>query len=167
MSGADYLLLAVLVISVVAGTIRGFIREAIALGAWILGVWLAWKFPQWAYPWLGGALAEPPAREWAARVVIVAVTLLAGTLLGAIVSWTVRAATVLGPLDRALGLVFGAVRGVVIVAVFVLVGQALRLDGESWWRSSKLLPYASVAAHAVDSIGRRAVGATAALERGD
>lgn len=167
MTGADYLLLAVLVVSVVAGTIRGFIREAIALAAWMLGIWLAWKFPQWAYPWLGGALAEPPVREWAARVIIVAVTLLAGALIGAIISWSVRSATVLGPLDRALGLVFGAVRGVVIVAVFVLVGEALRLNGEAWWKSSKLLPYASVAAHAVDSIGRRAVDATAAIERGD
>lgn len=167
MSGADYLLVAVLLVSVVAGAIRGFIREAIALGAWVLGVWLAWKFPQWAYPWLGGALSDPPVRDWAARVVIVTATLLAGALIGAVVSWTVRAAVVLGPIDRVLGVVFGAVRGVVIVAVFVLVGQALRLDGEPWWKRSKLLPYASVAAHAVDSMGRRAADVAASVNRGD
>jgi membrane protein required for colicin V production len=167
MSGADYLLLTVLLVSTVAGAMRGFIRETIALAAWVLGVWLAWEFPQWVYPWLGGALADPPVREWAARIAIVAVTLLVGALLGAIVSRTVRSATVLGPMDRALGLLFGAARGAVVVAVLVLAGQALRLDREPWWRGSKLMPYASVAASAVDSIGRRAVDATASIERGD
>jgi membrane protein required for colicin V production len=159
MAGADYLILAVLLVSIVAGGVRGFVREAIALAAWILGIWLAWKFPQWAYPWLGGALAEQPFRDWAARVAILTATLLVGALIGAIVSWTVRAAVVLGPIDRMLGVVFGAFRGVLIVAVFVLVGQAVRLDGEKWWERSKLLPYAGAVARAVDSLGRRAVDA--------
>jgi membrane protein required for colicin V production len=166
MAGADYLILAVLIVSVVAGGVRGFVREAIALAAWILGIWLAWKYPQWAHPWLGGALADPPVRDWAARVVIVTATLLVGAAVGLLVSWTVRAAVVLGPIDRILGVLFGAVRGVLIVAVFVLVGQALKLDGEKWWRQSKLLPYAGVAAHAVDSLGRRAVDAAAVATGG-
>jgi membrane protein required for colicin V production len=154
MAGADYLILAVLIVSVVAGAVRGFVREAIALAAWILGIWLAWKFPHWAYPWLGGALADPPARDWAARVIIVAAPT------------SSVAAVVLGPIDRILGVLFGAVRGVLIVAVFVLAGEALKLDGEPWWRRSTLLPYAGVTARAVDRLGRRAVEAAAVTTTG-
>ncbi len=154
MAGADYLIVAVLAVSVVVGFARGFIREAIALAAWIIGVWLAWKFPQLVYPWLGGAVAETPARDWAARTIIVVVALLLGAMVGAIVSWTVRAAVVLATVDRIVGVIFGAVRGVLIVAVLVLVGQALHLDSERWWRRSTLLPYAGLVAASLAGLGQ-------------
>lgn len=154
MAGADYLIVAVLAVSVVVGFARGFIREAIALAAWIIGVWLAWKFPQLVYPWLGGAVAESPAREWAARAIIVVAALLLGAMVGALVSWTVRAAVVLATIDRVVGVIFGAVRGVLIVAVLVVVGQALQLEGEGWWKRSTLLPYAGLVATSLAGLGQ-------------
>jgi membrane protein required for colicin V production len=156
MAGADYLIVAVLIVSVLVGFARGFIREAIALAAWVVGVWVAWRFPQLLYPFLGGALAESPAREWAARTIIVVTVLLLGAFVGTVVSWTVRSAVVLASIDRFVGVIFGAVRGVLIVGVLVLAGQALRLDGESWWRRSKLLPYAGLVADSLEHLGHRA-----------
>ena len=44
-------------------------------------------------------------------------------------------------MDRFLGLVFGLLRGVVLLGVFVILGQLLRLDGEKWWTRSLLIPY--------------------------
>jgi len=49
-------------------------------------------------------------------------------------------------MDRFLGLVFGTVRGLVLLGVFVILGQLLRLDEERWWNQSLLIPYgASIA----------------------
>ena len=38
-------------------------------------------------------------------------------------------------MDRFLGFLFGAARGVVLIGVFVILGQLLKLDGEAWWRA--------------------------------
>ena len=156
MAGADYPIVAILIVSVLVGFARGFIREAIALAAWVIGVWVAWKFPQLLFPYLGGALAEYPAKLWAARTLIVVTALLLGALVGAVVSWTVRSAVVLATVDRIVGVLFGVVRGVLIVGVLVVVGQALRLDGEGWWKRSKLLPYAGLVAGSLEGLGRKA-----------
>jgi hypothetical protein len=36
--------------------------------------------------------------------------------------------------------VFGLVRGAVIAGFAVMLGQAARLDSESWWKRSTLMP---------------------------
>jgi membrane protein required for colicin V production len=45
-------------------------------------------------------------------------------------------------MDRLLGAVFGLVRGVVIVGLLVLAGQAAELENEPWWAETKSMPAA-------------------------
>lgn len=140
MNDADYVIVAAIVVSAVVGAVRGFLREAIALGAWLVALFVAWHFSDLVAPHLGGLLARSEVREWAARVIIVALILLCGMALGAIVGHFVRLSIFSGT-DRFLGFMFGAARGAVLLGVFVIVGELLHLDGESWWRHSMLLPY--------------------------
>jgi membrane protein required for colicin V production len=140
MNIADYVLIAVVVLSAIVGAVRGFLREAIALGTWIVALFVAWHFSDMIEPHLGGLLAAHYVRPWAARVIIVALILLVGAGLGAIVSHYVRLSIFSG-MDRFLGFLFGAARGAVLIGVFVILGQLLKLDGEVWWRHSMLLPY--------------------------
>lgn len=140
MNIADYLVIAVVVLSAIVGAVRGFLREAIALGIWIVALFVAWHFSDMIEPHLGGLLASGHVRPWAARVIIVALILLFGAALGAIVSHYVRLSIFSG-MDRFLGFLFGAARGVVLIGVFVILGQLLRLDGEVWWRHSMLIHY--------------------------
>jgi membrane protein required for colicin V production len=91
-------------------------------------------------PHLGGLLAASYVRPWAARAIIVALILLCGAALGAIISHYVRLSIFSG-MDRLLGFLFGASRGVVLIGVFVILGQLLKLDGEVWWRHSMLIHY--------------------------
>lgn len=140
MTTADYLLIAAVVLSAIVGAVRGFLREAIALGAWILALFVAWHFSDMIEPHLGGLLAAHYVRPWAARAIIVALILLFGAGLGAIMGHYVRLSIFSGT-DRFLGLLFGAARGVVLIGVFVILGQLLKLDGEPWWRHSMLIPY--------------------------
>jgi len=140
MNIADYLVIAAVVLSAIVGAVRGFLREAIALGTWIVALFVAWHFSDMIEPHLGGLLAAHYVRPWAARVIIVALILLFGAGLGAIVAHYARLSIFSG-MDRFLGFLFGAARGVVLIGVFVILGQLLKLDGEVWWRHSMLLPY--------------------------
>jgi membrane protein required for colicin V production len=143
MNGADYLILGVLVLSTLLGMVRGFVREAIALLAWLGGLWLAWRYAPTLEPLLGGAIGHPPVSTWAARMIIVAGVLLIGWLVSAALGYFLRHSGLSVMVDRLLGMVFGFVRGAVVVAVFVLLGQFVELDRVDWWRRSHLMPYAS------------------------
>jgi membrane protein required for colicin V production len=145
MQGADYLIAAILVISGLMGLFRGFIREFVALFAWLVGLWAAWHFAFVVNPYLGGALAEPGVREWAGRVIVFVGCLLLGAAIGTLVAWFAHTAAGLALTDRLLGLLFGLLRGIVIVGLLTIAGQALRLDGEPWWKKSRAMPYAVTA----------------------
>jgi membrane protein required for colicin V production len=146
MNIADYLVIAAVVLSAIVGALRGFLREAIALATWIVALFVAWHFSDLIEPHLGGLLAGSHVRPWAARVIIVALILLLGAGLGALVGHYARVSIFSG-MDRFLGFFFGVARGVVLIGVFVILGQLLQLDGEAWWRHSMLLPYGRAVAN--------------------
>jgi membrane protein required for colicin V production len=52
----------------------------------------------------------------------------------------------LSGVDRLMGSVFGALRGILLVALFVIGGQFAGFDNDDWWRKSRLIPYAEVVA---------------------
>ena len=141
MNGADYLILGVLAFSMLLGLFRGFVREAIAVLAWLGGLWLAWRYAPMLEPLFRGAL-ESPASIWAARVIIVISVLIVGWLLAAVLGYFLRHSPLSVMIDRLLGMFFGVVRGAVVIAVVVLLAQFAHLEQTKWWKSSKLLPYA-------------------------
>jgi membrane protein required for colicin V production len=143
MNGADYLIIGVLVLSMLLGLLRGFVREAIGVISWLGGLWLAWRYAHVVEPYLGGTIGEPPVSTWAARTLIVLAVLVVGWILAGILSYAVRHSGLSIMVDRLLGVVTGFVRGAVVVAVFVLLGQFVQLTQTSWWKSSRLMPYAS------------------------
>ena len=140
MNATDYLVIAAIIISAAIGAVRGFLREAIALGAWLIALFLAWHFSDLVAPHLGGLMADSEVRPWAARVIITVLILLLGAGIGATVGHFVRLSIFSG-MDRLLGFAFGLLRGFVLLGVFVILGQLLRLQGEHWWRGSLLIPY--------------------------
>ena len=140
MNTTDYVVIAVVVLSAIVGAVRGFLREAIALCVWIVALFVAWHFSDLIEPHLGGLLASSHVRPWAARVIIVALILLFGAALGAIIGHYVRLSIFSG-MDRLLGFAFGLLRGFVLLGVFVILGQLLQLQSERWWGRSVLIPY--------------------------
>ena len=54
--------------------------------------------------------------------------------------------------------IFGLLRGLVIIGLFVILCHALRLTGEPWWRGSMLMPYAEHAANVLRGmVGERKI----------
>ena len=140
MNITDYFVLLAIVLSAAVGAMRGFLREAVALGAWVVALFLAWHFSDLVAPHLGGLMSGSTVRPWAARVIIVLLVLLIGAVVGATLGHFVRLSIFSG-MDRLLGFAFGILRGFVLLGVFVILGQLLRLQEETWWRYSMLIPY--------------------------
>ena len=143
MNFIDYLILIVLLVSVVLGFFRGFLREAIGLLSWLGGLWLAWHFAYTLEPYLGGQLAKAPFNVWAARGILLLSCLVIGWLVGNIVSYFMTQSGLSLMLDRLIGVLFGFIRGVVLVAVAVLLAREVDLQESSWWRASYILPHAT------------------------
>ncbi len=151
MNLADILIIGTIVISALVGALRGFLRESVALGAWIVALFVAWHFSDLIEPHLGGLLAGSYVKPWAARVILVILILLLGSAVGAILAHFVRLSMFSG-MDRFLGSLFGLLRGVILLGVFVILGQLLHLDGERWWRRSLMMPYGETVANGLRTL---------------
>lgn len=151
MTLADYLIVAAVLISAVAGALRGFLRESVALAAWIIALFVAWHFSDLVAPHLGGLLSGSEVRPWAARVIIVMLVLLLGAAIGTLLAHFVRLSIFSG-LDRLLGFAFGLLRGFLLLGVFVMLGQLLELPAEGWWRHSLMIPYGESIANGLRSL---------------
>jgi membrane protein required for colicin V production len=140
LTGVDVLILVVLLGSTVIGALRGFVREAVSVVFWILAVWGAWQYGPVVEPHLGGLLADPSIAPWVGRLVILVLILLMGWVAGMLLSYFTRSIG-LGTLDRVIGVLFGVVRGMVLVGLMVIGGELLHMNQEDWWNRSKLVPY--------------------------
>lgn len=140
MTTVDYIIVVALILSMVFGAIRGFLRESVALLGWLVGLWLAWRYAAQVEPYLGGALKGTLLQVWVARLLVLFAVVVAAWLLGSLLSYLVQRSGLTLGVDRVLGGLFGIVRGAVIVGFAVMLAQASELQGEAWWRSSRLLP---------------------------
>ncbi|HEY8506966.1 MAG TPA: CvpA family protein [Steroidobacteraceae bacterium] len=166
MNLADYLIILAILISAIVGAVRGLLREAIALATWILALVLAWNLSPRFEPYLGGLLSEPSVRPWVARTLIAVVVLLVGMAVGAIVTYFVRLSIFSG-MDRFLGFVFGLLRGVLLLALFVMLGQLVKLEDERWWRESILIPVGESLANGLRTVVGEELEARAKALRSD
>jgi len=140
MTPVDYIIAAAVGLSVLFGAVRGFLRESVALLGWLVGLWLAWRYAYLVEPYLGGTLAGTDLQSWAARAIVLLAVVIASWILGGMLSYLVQRSGLTLGVDRLLGGLFGLVRGAVIIGFTVMLGEAAELQGEDWWRESKLMP---------------------------
>lgn len=115
----DLAILGIIGLSVVTGLFRGFVKELISLCVWILAFWLAYNYSSNAASILPGVISDPKVRIGVAAVCILIVTLIAGGIFNGLLSFIVTRSG-LSSSDRLLGMGFGFVRGVFIVAIIIL-----------------------------------------------
>jgi membrane protein required for colicin V production len=141
----DILIAVAIAISVIIGIFRGFVKEAISMAALLVAIWAAVYFG----PRIGDVsdswLSSEDLQAWFGRILVFAVILSVGGLLGWGISKLVRL-SVLSGMDRLAGAVFGAFRGVLLAAVFVIGGQFAGFDNDDWWERSFLIPRLEVVA---------------------
>jgi membrane protein required for colicin V production len=140
MTPIDWFLIAVVLVSMLFGMIRGFLRESIALLGWLVGLWLAWRYYEVLLPYLGGSLTDTELQLWVARLLILLAAVSTAWIIGSLLGYLVQRSGLTLGLDRILGGLFGIVRGAVIIGLAVMLAEAADLRGEDWWKGSKLLP---------------------------
>lgn len=116
----DYIILGVIGLSVLTGLFRGFVKELIALCVWILAIWLGFKYSHALGPWLKPYIDDDAVRTAVGFIAILLSTLLVGAIINALLSFVLHRSGLSGT-DRVLGMVFGLVRGVFIVALVMVV----------------------------------------------
>jgi membrane protein required for colicin V production len=116
--------------------LRGVVREIAALAGWAAALILSGLFAQQLAQWLPAALS-PMLRAVIAYLVIFLGVLLLSGLAGVLLAKLFRAAG-LGFTDRAVGALFGVVRGVLIAFVAVMLAGLTSLPREPFWRGAAL-----------------------------
>ena len=136
----DIVILIVTLASMVVGWSRGLIRESISIATLLIAVWGAMRLGPAASHWFDGTIDTMELRLWVARFLIFVIILVAGVVIGWIMSKIVRLSG-LSILDRALGAFFGVARAALFLGLFVLAGQYAGFASELWWLESDIIPY--------------------------
>ena len=116
----DTLWVAVILVSVGISVWRGFVREVFSLAAWVLALIVAARMGGALAASLGNSIPDPQVRAVAAFLLLFFGTLLVASLIG-VGAYKLVHESGLKATDRTLGLFFGALRGVVVVGIMVLV----------------------------------------------
>lgn len=136
MVAVDWILLAVLLLSMALGAWRGLVYEVLSVLAWLAAFVAAqWFAPQVAQQLPMGNASEPV--RYAAGFVVV---FIGAVFAGGLVAWLVKKlveAVGLRPIDRMLGMVFGLARGLILLLAVTLVVGLTPLRANPWWQESK------------------------------
>ena len=147
----DYAIIAILVVSAGISVLRGFLREAISLLGWVFAFWLALTFADDVSGLFARYVSQPSIRHALAFFTIVVATLVITAIVMYFVRLIVDKTEITGT-DRALGIVFGIARGIVIVAILVLFAGLTALPNDPWWRESTFIPHFQVLAVELQSL---------------
>ncbi len=142
---ADIVIAVAIIISVVVGILRGFVKEAFSVASLLFAAWAAMNFGASAGRLGESWISSDGLQLWFGRILVFVAILAVGGLLGWAVSRLVRL-SILNGTDRALGGMFGLCRGALLIGVFVIGAQIASFDRDSWWQESRLIPYATVIA---------------------
>jgi len=145
MNWADYLIVGIVGVSAVIALWRGFMREAISLASWVVAVWVALAYAGRLQTYLEPYIEVPSIRLGIAFALLLVVTLILGALLGVLMQKLVHSTGISGT-DRVLGLVFGLGRGVLVVALIVLLAGLTPIPQDPWWQQSILIPHFEIVA---------------------
>ena len=139
MNYLDIIVLAVIALSALFAFARGFVKEALSIGAWAgAGLIALYGLPH-ARPFAKQFIANPTLADVAAGAVLFIVSLIVLSLVTSVIARRVKASA-LSAVDRALGLVFGIARGVVLVCLgFIALTWAIQgSEPPTWMRDARL-----------------------------
>jgi membrane protein required for colicin V production len=135
----DFVILGLIAFSGIVSIFRGFVREILALVTWAIAVWVAWHFGSELCLILEPYIQSKVGRYLLAYGGLFVLTMIIGGLVNYLFSQLVDKSG-LGATDRTLGLLFGLLRGILIIAVMLLVMRLTPVVKEPWWHQSRLVP---------------------------
>ena len=154
----DGLFIGLTLISAVLAMVRGFSREVLSIASWAAAAVAAYFFYPTLTPFMGNYIDNELIAQLAAAGVIFLIALIVATVV------TMRIADVIidsriGPLDRSLGFVFGAARGILVAAVAVWFLNFFT-DGQeiAWIDEAKSKPFLDQVANGLENLLPQDIG---------
>lgn len=143
MNWVDISVLAVIAISAMLAFMRGLVREVTGIGAWvgaaIVAVWGGPALMPRMRGWTGNASFSDPLAYGVVFLGALILLSIVASMIGALVR-----GSVLGSIDRTLGVVFGIARGAALVVV-AYIGAGLLVAPDRWPEPvlhARVLPFA-------------------------
>ena len=139
MNWVDFTILGIIGLSTLISLVRGFVKEAISLLVWLSAFFVASNF----YPQVAQFLTQIQNPMWqngAAIAILFVATILVGSLINYTLGQLVKVSGLSGT-DRVLGMVFGGMRGILIVsALLFFIDTFTTLATAAAWQASVLIP---------------------------
>jgi len=137
----DYILIAIVGLSMVLSLWRGFVREIISLIGLVAAFLIASRVSASAGSFLGQWISNGTLADIAGFGLVFVIIMLLVGIIGAIIRKLVDLAD-LTATDRTLGVFFGLARGLMLIALCFLVYTSYTKPDASWLKKSLLAPYA-------------------------
>ncbi len=137
MTSFDYLVLAIIGLSIVLSLMRGFVREVLAIIGWLAAFFVAKTYSQALLPMMPVGILTESLRMLAAFLVLFLATLLLVGLLSMLISKLIKVAG-LSVIDRLLGAFFGLARGCFLVCLMVFLAGFTSFPHDQFWRDARL-----------------------------
>jgi len=138
----DYFILLVILISMIISLLRGFVREALSLAGWVVAIVIAFFYMNQLALILQPKLSSLPASilNMLSFSILLVITLIVAALFNNLIAKLVDKTGLTGT-DRAIGMLFGILRGGVLVGVLVLLAGFTMVPQDLWWKQSLFLPH--------------------------
>ncbi len=140
MAIVDWVIVCIVIVSTLISIKRGFVKEALSLATWIAALIVGRLFAGQLSTLLVDYIDTPSVRLGIAFAALFAATLIVGAMVNHLLSEFVKM-TGLSGTDRVFGMVFGLIRGGVIVLVLIMILQPTPLSEDPWWQQSSLIPH--------------------------
>lgn len=136
----DFVIILIIVLSAVISSVRGFAREALSLLGWILAFWVSMTFSGGLSLMFGNTIQDPILRLIVAFLILFIASLIVSTIVNYFVIQLVQRTGMMGA-DRSIGIVFGVLRGILIVTAMVMFSGLTPFPQTPSWENSFFLYY--------------------------
>lgn len=132
MTSFDYVVLAIIGISILISIMRGALKEIFSLFGWLLAFYIARTYAALLVPLLPNDIPSEALKTLAAFIILMVSVLFVNSLITIAIS-SLMSKIGLNWLNRLLGIIFGMARGLLIVCVCVFLAGMTNLPKERVW----------------------------------
>ncbi|HYB11221.1 MAG TPA: CvpA family protein [Alphaproteobacteria bacterium] len=150
----DIVVIIIILLSALFALIRGFVKEVLSVVGWVGAAFATLYLFSYVTPWFRNFIAIPWLADGAAGVTIFVIALVILSAISHAIAQRVHQSS-FSALDKSLGLVFGLVRGIVIVCLgYLALGWAVSSpdDYPSWVKEAKTAPLVERGARMIEQL---------------